>query len=287
MNAAASGGSGSGARPRARGYASRSMRTAIRTLVAACLLLPPADGLAASALRLPVPGHFGAVPAETFDGEGDRVGGATLEIRRLDDGHVLMSVETGIEGAERSRAEAELRPAPEGGALELVRQRSRSVDASQNPLGVLEIDHLAKRGSCTPAGDGEPQVIELPDPDRVANVPLNLLFLPLVRGEKKTVDFQILLCRGGPRLVDATAEVASVATAPGQPGHRMVEVRYKLDFGPFLSRLAAPFMPRLSFWFDRDAAGEWLAHTQPLFAKGPTVLVVRSGIPLPPLEGGL
>lgn len=276
-----------GARRRARSYDPRVMRAAVGSLALAVLLLSDSGALAASALRLPVPGEFGAVPAETFDGEGSRVGGAALEIRRLDDGHILMSVETGIEGAERSRAEAELRPAPEGGALELVRQRSRSVDASQRPLGVLEIDHLARRGSCTPGGGGEPQVIELPDPDRVANIPLNLLFLPLVRGEKKTVQFQILLCRGGPRLVDATAEVASVAAAPGQPGHRMVEVRYKLDFGPFLSRLAAPFMPRLSFWFDRDAAGEWLAHTQPLFAKGPTVLVVRSGIPLPPLDGGL
>ena len=35
-----------------------------------------------------------------------------------------------------------------------------------------------------------------------------------------------------------------------------MEIRYSLDFGPILSRLAAPFMPQLSFWFDESSPGD-------------------------------
>jgi hypothetical protein len=73
------------------------------------------------------------------------------------------------------------------------------------------------------------------------------------------------------------AAQAKVAAANGEHGDRVVEIRYSLDFGPILSRLAAPFMPQLSFWFDENSPGEWVGHRLPLFSKGPTVLVVRSG----------
>ena len=56
----------------------------------------------------------------------------------------------------------------------------------------------------------------------------------------------------------------------------LLEVEYNVDFG-MLNSLAAPFLPKLSFWFDPDSPGSWIAHRMPLFSKGPTVLVVRSG----------
>jgi hypothetical protein len=63
----------------------------------------------------------------------------------------------------------------------------------------------------------------------------------------------------------------------GEESDRLVEIRYTLDFGPILSRLAAPLMPELSFWFDKNSPGTWVGHRMPLFSRGPTVLVVRSG----------
>ena len=96
----------------------------------------------------------------------------------------------------------------------------------------------------------------------------------VVRGETEEVAFQFLLCRFGARLVDARAELASAGAAK----EGLVEVRTQLDLGPLLSSVAAPFLPTLSFWFDRAHPGSWVAHRMPLFSKGPTVLVVRSGV---------
>lgn len=250
-----------------------------RPLLVASLLVAlacPALARAESALRLPVPGVYGEVPARTYDEQGDVVGDATLRTLRLPDGGVRLESLAGIEGGERQRVTAEL-ALTDGGVLKLLSQRSQSHDASGQSLGVMRIDHRRAIGECIPApgAGGQAESLELPDPDRVANVPMNLLFLPLASGESERVDFQFLICRGGPRLVDATASVAQTRTGP--EGRRIVEVRYMLDFGPVLSRLVSPFMPRLSMWFDTSGPSGWVAHTQPLFAKGPTVWVVRSG----------
>jgi hypothetical protein len=243
------------------------------------LLATAALGLAApargeSALLLPLPDAFGAIDAGTFDGHGHRVGAATMEVLRRADGRVEVRAESGIEGSARSAVEALLELAPGGGALRLLSQRAESFDTSGASLGLLSIDHEARVARCgAPAGsDDEPVVLELPPHDRIVNVPLNLLFQRLVRGEASEVGFQVLLCRFGARILDARARVATPRAAGG-----LVEVQYQLDFGPVLSSLAQPFLPTLSFWFDPDSPGAWVAHRMPLFSKGPTVLVVRSG----------
>ena len=108
-------------------------------------------------------------------------------------------------------------------------------------------------------------------------MPLNLLFDPLVKGEAKTIYFQVLLCGGGPRLMDFQARV--VDRRDGSNGsERLVEVRYGPDFGAIASLLAWSFIPRLSFWFDPAAAEPWLAHRMPLYTDGPEVFVVRQGV---------
>jgi hypothetical protein len=144
-------------------------------------------------------------------------------------------------------------------------------------MGVTTIDHIAGVAQCgIPEGSSdEPARIDLPVDDRVVNVPLNLLFQPLARGEVEVVDFQVLLCRArGARIVSAQA---TVAEATGKQGDSLVEIRYRLDFGPILTSLAAPFMPQLSFWFNQNSPGAWVGHRMPLFSQGPTVFVVRSG----------
>ena len=121
------------------------------------------------------------------------------------------------------------------------------------------------------------QRVPLPRHDRIANVPLNLLFDPLVKGDVSTVDFQILLCRGDAKLVDFQAKV--VRREDGTDGsEHLVEVRYGPDFGSVFSLLAKAVVPRLSFWFDPASPSPWIAHRMPLYADGPEVFVVRQGI---------
>jgi hypothetical protein len=236
---------------------------------------PPARG--ESALALSPPQIFGDIAADTYDETGRRVGGANLRIERLPSGNIMMEVLSGIDGSAQFAGSAELAPHGSDGSMRLVRETTQAVDQAENPLGVTTIDHVAGFAQCgIPEGSHEkPARIELPADDRVVAVPLNLLFQPLVRGQAEVVDFQVLLCRvRGARIVSAQARVADTT---GEQGDRLVEVRYRLDFGPILSSLAAPFMPQLSFWFDENSRGAWVGHRMPLFSQGPTVFVVRSG----------
>ena len=234
---------------------------------------------AESALRLPAPQIIGVVGAETYDEAGRRVGSATLRVEELSDGLVELEVRSGIDGAEQTVVNARLARIGGEVAYRPVSQSSRSFDASGRTLGLLTVDHLRSEVVCDPpiGGGSEPQRLALPAGDRVANVPLNLLFLPLARGEAQRVDFQFVLCRGGPRVLPATAEVVKVTHAgPGGREH-VVEVRYHLDLGPVLTKLAGPFLPRLSMWLDAERPDAWLGHRVPLFSQGPTVVVMRTG----------
>lgn len=257
----------------------------LRPLAAALLAASPAAPAAAdSEVSLPAPSVVGNIPAETYDLDGQRVGEAALGFTKREQGGWLLRARTGIEGAARTEMRAELAPDENGGAR-LLSQRSESHDAEGRSLGVMSIDHERGVATCgrPPGSDDEAVELPLPEPDRVVNVPLNLLFEPLVRGEKEVVEFQLLLCRvRGGRLVDARATVASEAQ---EEGEGMVEVRYELDLGPILSRLAAPFLPKLSLWFDESSPGGWVGHRMPLFSKGPTVLVVRNGFEPAALNG--
>jgi hypothetical protein len=244
--------------------------------LAAALGLLAGDGArAGSGLLLPLPDSFGQVEAGTFDTAGQRVGEARMSVVRRPDGRVELEARSGIDGSARSSVSAVMELSEDGKALRLVSQRSESFDTSGTSLGVLAIDHGARVASCgAPPGSEAPDTsVELPVSDRVVNVPLNLLFQRLVTGEAEEISFQVLLCRFGARLFDAHAHLAGPTGKDG-----LVEVRYELDLGPLLSPMAAPFLPTLSFWFDRDAPGSWIAHRMPLFSQGPTVLVVRSGI---------
>jgi hypothetical protein len=236
---------------------------------------PPARG--ESSLALSPPGIFGEIAADTYDEQGRRVGGANMRVQRLPGGNILMEILSGIDGSAQFAGSAELAPNGPDGTMRLVRESTQAVDRAENSMGVTTIDHIAGVAQCgIPEGSSEePARIDLPVDDRVVNVPLNLLFQPLARGEVEVVDFQVLLCRArGARIVSAQA---TVAEATGKQGDSLVEIRYRLDFGPILTSLAAPFMPQLSFWFNQNSPGAWVGHRMPLFSQGPTVFVVRSG----------
>jgi hypothetical protein len=229
-----------------------------------------------SGLRLPYPDFFGEIPAATYDDTRVRVGSANLKVERLEGGNVRILSESGIEDGARTLAVAELAPVDSGRALQLVVQESRSVDPAGVPLGVMRIDHHNAVATCT-SGVGErsqTSEIALPDGDRVANVPLNLLFLPLVQGDSEQLSFQIFLCRGGPRFMDFEARLAP----PNGTGGGLVEVRYGPDLG-LVSMIARGLIPQLSIWFDPRSPQSWAAHRVPLYSKGPEVFVIRDGVP--------
>jgi hypothetical protein len=148
-------------------------------------------------------------------------------------------------------------------------------------IGTMRIDHTTGEASCSrPHSDGQgmrTQQVPLPSHDRIANVPLNLLFDPLVKGDALTVDFQILICRDNAKLVNFQARVVHREEV-ADDSDRLVEVRYGPDLGSVFSLLARTVVPRLSFWFDPASSSPWIAHRMPLYADGPEVFVVRQGI---------
>jgi len=226
-----------------------------------------------SAFLLPWPDSLGPVPATTYDDHGVRLGDANLLIEQLDSGAIRLFSQSGESEGAHTVASAVLTPIEPGHRLRLARQESHSFDTRGQSIGSLVIDHEARRASCIDPGGGLEAGVDLPAEDRVVNVPLNLLFLPLVRHEASALHFQLFLCRNGARLVDFQAWVADHAGEPRAP----IEIRYAPELG-LLSPLARQLVPRLSFWFDPRAPHGWIGHRLPLYTGGPEVLVVRQGV---------
>jgi hypothetical protein len=236
----------------------------------------PGAAQAESALRLKRPADFGRVPAATYDIDRNRVGDAEILIEEIADGRIRMTIESGIDEGARTVAMAELEPVDGGESMRLTKQVSRSYDPDGVDLGILTIDHENGIASCEKGagGDMKTQLLKLPEQDRVANVPLNLLFQPLIEGKRESMEFQALICRFGARLVDIEAKVAprSDDAAEDDP---FVEIESSPNFGKFITFMAGDLMPRLSFWFDPREANPWVAHRVPLYSKGPEVYVIR------------
>jgi hypothetical protein len=225
------------------------------------------------------------ITATTFDRDGRAVGQSRFQIERLAEGLRKMKVSLGIDAGGQNLSEVTLAPiagadpaSPEDapGALRIVEERSQSTRADGTRLDLLVIDHVAGRASCTPDEGGPSGVryVDLPDKDRVVNVPMQLLFQPLVKGVVDEVRFQIVLCTGGPKLQDMIAVRGPRHT---REGREVLEVRYGPDFGGAIAFVASRLLPSFSFWFDAKD-GAYLGHRMPLHSKGPEVLLVRSGL---------
>lgn len=238
----------------------------------------PTVVLAESNLVLPYPQDIGAYPAATYNDDGERLGGASLTLVDREDGTVQITVTTGVDGGANTRAQAILEVLENKSGLRLLSEQSESHDDQGRPLGRLFVDHQKGFGSCKPPPHvgGETITLELPADERVANIPLNLLFLPLVRGSVEHIDFQYFLCRGGARLMDFRAHLDGAPV--DQDGKQIVRVTYGPYLGDMVGWIAGSLIPKLAFWFTTDNDGSYLAHRMPLFSKGPEVLVVRDGM---------
>lgn len=260
-------------------------RIRLRSLALLLPALVAGTARAESTLRLPPPAVFGEIPSATYDDHGKRLGAARIDALKLPNGNTYLMASGGIERGEAMVLSAELAPVDGGAAIAPLWQMSHSYDKDGNSLGIMFIDHQKGHAFCSHE-DGNaspPDELDIPQPDRVAHVPLNLLFLPLARGETQEIKFQFLLCALGPRFVDAKATVARrLPEKSGVPP--LVEVRYQLDLNPVLEALARPFLPRFSFWFNPGAKDSYVGHRMPLGSKSPAVLVVRTGVSPDALE---
>ncbi len=253
--------------------------------VALCVL--PQSAGAESSLLLPFPPELGPVPATTFDAVGREIGRSEFSLEAIDEDHFELLVTMRIDGGAHTRVRAVFEAVPDGAnaepRLRMLTERSQSFEVDGTPMTLLEIDHVAGTASCTPPADSAdvPSTLSLPTDDRVANTPMHLLFLPIIRGEVERIRFQLFVCRGGATLHDF------VALAGGPPvtrdGRTIQEIRYGPDLGRWVSWVASRVLPKLSFWFDTSHRGEYVAHRMPLYSKGPEILMIRSGVEFPAL----
>jgi hypothetical protein len=262
-------------------------------------LIGPGATRAESSVLLASPQLVQSIAATTFDKHGTAVGQSSFELETEEDGNQLMRVTLAIEGggtnvsqailspvrsarADKEAEAAETRsPHPYGpaGGLRLVEERSQSTRADGVSLPLLVIDHKKGRVSCYPSDRerSEGQHVDIPEEDRVVNVPMQLLFLPLVRGETDATHFQIATCADGPVL---HSMIAVAGPTIERDGRKIVEIKYGPDLGKTVAWFASRLLPSFSFWFDADD-GAYLGHRMPLHRKGPEILLVRQGLTPP------
>ncbi len=242
-------------------------------LLALAGLLTTGTAYAESELLLPFPNTMGSIEVDTYDEAGaERVGPGYISFETQNDGTVRFAGSSGIEGAENTVINALFEVTAEDRLRPLL-QESRSFDAAGDPLGVMSIDHREGTGTCHPTG-GERRTIPLPKDDRVANVILAQALVPLAALGRGEEPFQVLICRPTVRVIGALAKVRQRETWNQRS---LVEIRTGADLGPVLNRLLGPWLPNVSIWFDGSQPA-WLGHRVPLFAKGPTVTVLRADV---------
>lgn len=257
------------------------------------LSIAPGPLRAESMVVLEAPGDFEDIRATTFDKKGHAVGNSSFEITTDEAGVHRMTVTMAVEGGGRNVSEAILAPIAgavtgsrngdqalvSGGStrtFRLVEEQSQATRADGVSLDFLVIDHAKGRVSCYPPDRDltKGRHIDLPEDDRVVNVPMQLLFLPLVSGEVKAVRFQIALCRDGPVLHKMVAVRGPKSV---RDDREIVEIRYGPDLGNAFAWLASRVLPKFSFWFNaRD--NSYVGHRMPLHRKGPEILLVRHGL---------
>jgi hypothetical protein len=265
----------------------------------------PLPAASESSIVLEIPGELEGLLATTFDEDGHAVGTSSFEVESEDTGRRRLRVRMAIDGGGQNLSEVTIAPIIDALAANLslpdpanpsdasnapladpavarpqryhiVEERVQSTRADGTSLDYLVIDHARGQVSCYPPDRdlSKGEHLELPDGESVVNVPMQLLFQPLVHGEVDRLRFQIAVCRSGPALHDV---VAVRGPKTHHDGRDVIEIRYGPDLGNAVAWLASRLLPRFSFWFDlRD--GGYLGHRMPLHRKGPEILLVRKGL---------
>ena len=270
------------ARSRVRAVGSGCGRLALAGLL---LMAGAGRPRAESVLEMPYPKVFGEIPASTYNLDLQRIGPASVQILRQENGNVTMDMTSGVEGGAKNIVHAVMEPIgePDDPRLRLVHERSQSFDPSGKPLVILEIDHRKGVATCTPPGEDASKAkrVELPTQDRVANVPLNLLFVPLVEGREERLEFEVFLCLGGARTMKFAATSSDIVGITPEGEKRIRRIQYGPDVSKVFNWVAKTVGPRLLFWFDPELEGSsYIAHRMPLYSRGPEVVILREGFPI-------
>jgi hypothetical protein len=251
------------------------------------------NAVAESEIWLEPPTEPEGIVATTFDAEGRDIGRSFFAVESEDGGTHRMKIELAVTGGGMNRSEAMLtsvRDSATGDARwRLTRQVSQATRNDGVALDRLVIDHVAGRASCYASKKGKSvgesggedggRHVELAAKDRVVNVPLQLLFRPLAKGEVDRIRFDLALCRSQP-VIQSMVAVRGPRTREGK--QEIIEVRYGPDFGDTVAFFASRLLPRFSFWFEPNE-GSYLGHRMPLYRKGPNVLLMRTGMEPPDL----
>jgi hypothetical protein len=244
------------------------------------ILGPSGPAFAESEFNLDPPSDSKRIDATTFDAAGREVGRSFFEVKTSEAGLHQMKIELAMTEGGLNRSEATLETVRNVATGEsrwrLREQRSQATRADGVALDLLVIDHRERRASCYASTEMNPvgRHTDLPENDRVVNVPLQLLLMPLARGDVETIRFQLVLCRSGPVLQDMVAVRGPLSQHNGRD---VVEIRYGPDFGDTIAFFASRLLPRFSFWFEAES-GRYLGHRMPLYRKGPNVLLIREGM---------
>jgi len=224
---------------------------------------------AESAVRFPLPEQYGEKVAIVYDDSGVRIGQATVSMKKINHDSVEIEVRIAIGSGLNARMNANLRLAGDKKSLLLVSQETYTTDTEGHLINRMWVDHIRRKAVCINAQNKRLH-INLPEGDHIVNVPLNLLLKTVASGDKDRVDFQTLVCGDDIKLLDTDVERKAARAEAG-----IVETRYRFDLGLFLSVLATPFLPRISFWFESGYPNAWVGYRMPLYTNGPTVLVLR------------
>lgn len=233
---------------------------------------------AGSTLRFPIPQDFGFKPAVTHSAEGQVIGKAEMTIERTGATTIRLVGNAAIDTGGSTHVEADFEILGGENQMKLVRQLSESITVEGRPLGTLLIEHEKGTATCTPPTDSdlETVVLPLPENDRVANVPLHLLFAPLARREQEKTFFDVLLCREEPRFMQFEASLVGPKANSRKPD--AAEIHYRPALGSVLGFFAQGFVPDLRFWVDGPNKDRYLGHRMPLYTKGPEIWVLREDV---------
>jgi len=210
-----------------------------------------------------------------------------MSLEKTGDARIQLIGTAGVDTGGSTRVEAEFEILDGGKQMKLVRQLSESITVEGRSLGTLRVDHEEGIASCSPPPHLNRDVVILPLPrtDRVANVPLHLLFAPLARGEQEELRFDVLLCRDNPRFMEFEAWV--IESESRAIGTDAVEIRYRPALGSLVGFLAQSIVPDLRFWVDGPEKNRYVGHRMPLYSRGPEIWVLREDVSPSDLRTGL
>ena len=171
-----------------------------------------------------------------------------------------------------------LKPEPSGYSPILVRHEYSSFNSDGSPQFDESLDPASGFASCAQNVNGTKRVyratLEVPSDTYAGATQLMLIVSRLRRGVRQTVSFHSFNCVPAPKIFLISVTIPSQREEwPMYPG-RLIKLEIQPNFG-WLNALIAPFLPKLSFWFDPQDDWNYVGGTYDRYYKGPHILSVR------------